>query len=237
MVLGPASDEGRAMMHIIHDVAPGAKLAFHTGSLSPRNFEVGFKALAGDNDLGVESNLIVDDITFITEPFFGEGRISAAIKAFSAAGGIHFTSAGNFADNGFQGVFNATTTQPINNNFLEATAQAHIFDADTGDYLQEIAVKADETYMIVLQWDESSASQDNSIISDIDLDFYIVDDFGRLLVGNNRSNENGDAAEIMVFTATADGTANIMITSANGGTTVPFRYIAFQSFGLTLNRV
>ena len=237
---GIASDEGRAMMHIIHDVAPGAKLAFHTGSLSPRNFEVGFKALAGFNELNqlndLISDIIVDDITFITEPFFGEGRISETIKTFSAAGGIHFTSAGNFANNGYQGVFNATTTLPMNNNFLEATARAHIFDGTTGDYLQEIAVKAGETYMIVLQWDEASASQDNSNGADVDLDFYIVDNSGRLLVGNNRSNENGDAAEIMVFTATADGTANIMITSANGATTVPFRYIAFQSSGLTLNQ-
>jgi hypothetical protein len=240
---GTASDEGRAMMHIIHDVAPGAKLAFHTGSLSPRNFEVGFKALAGfnesneliDTDLGLKSNLIVDDITFITEPFFGEGRISAAIKAFSLAGGTHFTSAGNFADDGYQAIFNATTSAPTTSFLPQGSpATAHIFDNTTGDYLQKISVKGGETYMIVLQWDDSSASQNNLNGTDIDLDFYIVNDAGRLLVGNNRSNEDGDAAEIMVFTASADGEANILITSANGATNVPFRYIAFQSNGLTL---
>lgn len=240
---GSASDEGRAMMHIIHDVAPGAKLAFHTGSLSPRNFEVGFKALAGfnesneliDTNLGLKSNLIVDDITFITEPFFGEGRISAAIKAFTAAGGTHFTSAGNFSDTGYQAKFNATTSAPTTSFLPQSSpATAHIFDTTTGDYLQKISVKGGETYMIVLQWDDSSASQNNLNGAAIDLDFYIVNDSGRLLVGNNRSNEDGDAAEIMVFTASADGEANILITSANGATNVPFRYIAFQSNGLTL---
>lgn len=226
---GVASDEGRAMMHILHDIAPGAALAFHTGSLSPRNFEEGFRLLAELSDF------IVDDITYITEPFFGEGRVSAAIKEFTDDGKIHVTSAGNFGNKGYQGVFKASESEPVT-NFIDqgSPVRAHIFDESSGDYLQKISVKGGNDYMIVLQWDNSSASQDNTTGASIDLDFYIVDDSGRLLVGNNRSNENGDAAEIMVFTANADGEANIMITSANGPTTVPFRYIAFQSKGLTL---
>ncbi len=224
---GVASDEGRAMMHIIHDVAPGAKLAFHAASLSPRNFEAGFKALS------VDSDIIVDDITFITEPFFGEGKISEAIKAFSAAGGIHFTSAGNFADHGYQGIFNPSTSLPTT-NFIDANSptRAHLFDG-SGDYLQKISV-VPGTYMIALQWKETLASQDNSEGALEDLDIYIVDDFGRLLVGSNRVNIAGDPTEVIVFRATGSGEANILITSANGATNVPFRYIAFQSDGLTL---
>ena len=40
------SDEGRAMGHIAHDIAPGASLAFRTGVLSPRDFELGIQNLA-----------------------------------------------------------------------------------------------------------------------------------------------------------------------------------------------
>ena len=251
--LGPASDEGRAMMHIIHDVAPGAALAFHTGSLSPRNFEVGFKALAGfnedneviDPDLGLKSNIIVDDITFITEPFFRDGRIAESIKEFSTAGGIHFTSAGNFADHGYQSTFSASSTVPTT-NFIDPSSEtkAHLFDG-TGDYLQKFRV-VPGTYLIALQWKELVASQDNSTGADSDLDIYIVDDLGRLLVGSNRVNSDfvnsdgsvdgnkGDPTEIIVFRATGTGEANILITSANGATNVPFRFIAFQSDGLTL---
>ena len=243
---GEASDEGRAMMHIIHDVAPGAALAFYTGSLSPRNFEVGFNGLAGFNDLGLKSNLIVDDITFITEPFFGEGRISSAIKAFTEDGGIHFTSAGNFADNGYQSIFSSSSDVP-STNFIDtgSATKAHVFGTDpidgSEDYLQKISV-VPGTYLIALQWKELAASQDNGVGANTDLDIYIVDDLGRLLVGSNRVNSDGivdgiegDPTEIIVFRATGSGTANILITSANGATNVPFRYIAFQSNGLTFN--
>ena len=227
---GEASDEGRAMLQIIHDIAPGASLAFHSASISPRNFEVGLEAL---RDEGCQ--IIVDDITFITEPFFGEGRISGVIKELAAQNIIHFTSAGNFGNAGHQGVFNATETLPPTNFITESGTRAHVFDQTTGDYLQKISVKAGETYMLVLQWaDQVSASQDNTDGAQADLDFYIVDDAGRLLVGNNRSNKEGDAAEIMVFTASADGEANLMITSATVPIPVPFRYIAFKSAGLTL---
>ncbi len=220
-----ATDEGRAMMQIIHDVAPGAALQFHTATASPRQFEVGFNALAK------ESNIIVDDITFITEPFFGTGRISLAIQNFvSTPGKFHFTSAGNLANKGFQSTFSPTVNVPTT-NFIDprSSTVAHDFDNSAGvDYLQKISV-VPGTYLIALQWKENLASQVNSLGANDDLDIYIVDDFGRLLVGSNRVNVDGDPTEIIVFRATGTGEANILITSANGPTNVPFRYIAFRT--------
>ena len=43
---GVASDEGRAMLQLIHDVAPSADLAFSTGVLSPRDFALAIEDLA-----------------------------------------------------------------------------------------------------------------------------------------------------------------------------------------------
>ncbi|NOQ91868.1 MAG: S8 family serine peptidase [Flavobacteriaceae bacterium] len=222
-----STDEGRAMMQIIHDVAPGAFLQFHAATASPRQFEVGFNALA------LESDIIVDDITFITEPFFGTGRISQAIQSFvSTPGKFHFTSAGNLANKAHNGVFNSSVNVPIT-NFIDAIspAKAHIFGNNTDgseDYLQKISV-VPGTYLIALQWKENAASQQNQLGALDDLDIYIVDDFGRLLVGSNRVNVDGDPTEIIVFRATGTGEANILITSANGTTNVPFRYIAFRT--------
>ena len=219
-----ASDEGRAMMQIIHDVAPGAELAFHTATASPRQFEIAFKRLA------LTCDIIVDDITFITEPFYGDGRNSVAIKTFSDEGKFHFTSAGNLANKGYQSIFSSSPDVPTT-NFIDpgSPTRAHLFDGAGGsDYLQEISV-VPGTYLIALQWKEDLASQYNNLGASEDLDIYIVDDLGRLLVGSNRVNIEGDPTEVIVFRATGTGTANILITSANGETTVPFRYIAFYT--------
>ena len=220
-----ARDEGRAMMQIIHDVAPGAKIQFHTAVASPRQFEVGFKALA------LECDIIVDDITFVTEPFFGTGHITeeAIIPFLENDGKFHFTSAGNLANKGYQSTFQTSSSAPTT-NFIDANSptRAHLFDGSGGsDYLQKISV-VPGTYMIALQWQELAASQ-GTAGADNDLDIYIVDDLGRLLVGSNRANVNGDPTEVIVFRATGTGEANILITSANGPATVPFRYIAFHT--------
>jgi hypothetical protein len=42
----PGSDEGRAMMQIVHDVAPGANLDFYTAFVSEQDFAAGILALA-----------------------------------------------------------------------------------------------------------------------------------------------------------------------------------------------
>ena len=234
---GPiASDEGRAMMHIIHDIVPGAELAFYSGIESPREFELGVQGL----DLA-GCDIIVDDITFITEPFFGLGRVSAAIQNFTGTeGNAYFSSAGNFGNDGYQSVFNSSSTTPATNFLSSATdTRAHVFgtnDDGSPDVYQRFRVEGGKVYMIVLQWDEPLASQENNLGANSDLDIYVVDDQGRLLVGNNRINEAGDPTEIIVFQATETGEANIMITSANGppNQDLAIRYIAYRANGLSV---
>jgi len=234
---GPiASDEGRAMMHIIHDIVPGAELAFYSGIESPREFELGVQGL----DL-VGCDIIVDDITFITEPFFGLGRVSAAIKNFtSTEGNAYFSSAGNFGNDGYQAVFQSSSTTPATNFLSSATdTRAHVFGTNldgSPDVYQRFRVEGGKVYMIVLQWDEPLASQENNVGANSDLDIYVVDDLGRLLVGNNRINEAGDPTEIIVFQATETGEANIMITSANGppNQDLALRYVAYRANGLNV---
>ena len=230
---GEGFDEGRAMLQIVHDVAPGADLAFHTGVVSPRDFELGVKAL---QDAGC--TVIVDDITFPAEPFFGQGKIAQAIQDFTnIPGNSYITSAGNFSDNGYQSIFNASTEIPQTNFLSEGSSQkAHVFGSNSDgsqDIIQKISV-VPGIYMLVLQWDEELASQENSLGATDDLDFYLVDEEGRLIVGNNRINDQGDPTEIMFFQATGTGEANIMITNAstNPSPNLPFRFIAFRSAGL-----
>ena len=68
------SDEGRAMMQLIHDVAPGSPQAFYTAFESQEDFAAGIRALA---DAG--SKVIVDDIIYFAEPMFEDGIIAQAV--------------------------------------------------------------------------------------------------------------------------------------------------------------
>src|SRR6516225_2779118 len=86
----PYADEGRAMMQIVHDVAPGAALAFYTGVNSQADFANGIGALAAAG-----AKVIADDIGFYDEPFFQDGIIAQAIDAVNAKGVAYFSAAGN----------------------------------------------------------------------------------------------------------------------------------------------
>ncbi len=243
---GKASDEGRAMLQIIHDVAPGAALGFSTGVLSPRDM-----ALAIDNFASATPatettpaispyDIITDDVTYPLEPFYDDlnplnddgydGSIAKAIKRFTDDGGIYVTSAGNFANKGYQSVFVNSTVTPVTIPALDQGTKAHVFGPNQ-DVMQEIEVDQG-TYFIVLQWEEDQASQNNSMGAATDLDIYIVSETGQVLVNTNRVNDSGDAVEAVIFQSFADNArANIMITSANEAAPagLAFRYIIYRA--------
>jgi Subtilase family len=86
----PPSDEGRAMLQIVHDVAPGASLAFRTGNLGEADFAMGIQQLA---DAGAK--IIVDDLGYFDEPFFQDGILAQAIDTVEGQGVAYFAAAGN----------------------------------------------------------------------------------------------------------------------------------------------
>ena len=70
----PFGDEGRALLQIVHAVAPGAGLAFHTAVNSEADFASGIVALAQAG-----AKIIDDDIGYPDEPFFQDGVVAQAI--------------------------------------------------------------------------------------------------------------------------------------------------------------
>jgi hypothetical protein len=89
----PYTDEGRAMLQIVHDVAPGASLAFYGGANSEAEFASGVQALANAG-----ARVEADDIGFFDEPFFQDGIIAQAIDLVAAQGVAYFVAAGNDSD-------------------------------------------------------------------------------------------------------------------------------------------
>ena len=89
-------DEGRAMGQIVHDLAPGAQLAFATAFTSEIGFAENIEELAKPlGEGGAGAQVIVDDVSYFGEPFFQEGPVGTAVSKVTAGGVSYFSSAGN----------------------------------------------------------------------------------------------------------------------------------------------
>jgi Subtilase family len=92
----PFSDEGRAMLQIVHDVAPGAGLAFYTAENSEADFASGIVKLAASTASGgAGAKVIADDVGYFDEPIFQDGIVAQAIDTVEAQGVAYFSAAGN----------------------------------------------------------------------------------------------------------------------------------------------
>ena len=85
------TDEGRAMLEIMHDVAPEPQnWLFIRANLGQANFAQGIQDLA---DRGCQ--VIADDVIYFAEPFFQDGIIAQSVDLAKKKGVAYFSSAGN----------------------------------------------------------------------------------------------------------------------------------------------
>lgn len=212
---GTRSDEGRAMLQIVHDVAPGAELAFRTGFLGSLDMANGIREL---EQAGCD--VIVDDISYISEPFFRDGVIAQAVDDVKALGVSYFSAAGNFGTNSWQGTF-APMAAPAG-----VVGQAHNFASGFGgtDILQGITLYQGE-YTVVFQWDDGTPGSTTSS----DFDIYLANSNGNTLFGFNRMNVGGDALEVLPFIVAADSVqSNIVIVRESGTGAATLKYIVYR---------
>jgi hypothetical protein len=100
------NDEGRAILELVHQIAPGAQLYFATTDGGDNNFAGNIAALRTAG-----CNIIVDDALYFDEPMFQEGIVSKEIDRATALGDLYFTAAGNDASNAYQAQWSAVTPQ------------------------------------------------------------------------------------------------------------------------------
>jgi len=212
------SAEGTAMLEIIHDVAPGARLfgvSFSTslemiaavnwlsdvaGGPNPRRGTPG----------GVD--VIVDDISFFNlGPYDGSSALSRALTAAVDRGVVYFTSAGNRADQHWRGPFSACPGR-VYQNF-----NAPACGPETTDETLNIRVVANGTFCAFLQWNDTWGASSN------DYDLRLVDRDTRAFlsasdgVSGGRDAQTGtqDPAETMCFTDEAGAARHLGIVIEN----------------------
>jgi subtilisin family serine protease len=181
-----ATDEGRGMLQIVHDLAPNASLAFATAFSGELGFADNIERLARPvSEGGAGADVIVDDVAYFREPFFQDGPVAAAINQVTSEGVTYLTATGN--DNLFDEAGNEVASWeapayrdsggcPPKVASLPAVFNAsHCMDFNPGgatDTSFGIKVRAGETLIVDLQWAESRNG-----VSD-DLDAFLLSEAG-----------------------------------------------------------
>ena len=192
------SDEGRAMMQIVRDVAPGASQAFHTGFGGIADFASGIEELAAAG-----ATVINDDVIYFAEPMFQDGVIAHAIDNVNAAGVAYFSAAGNYARQSYESVFRPAV--------VSGTTR-HDFDAGSAtDTLQQVTIPAHAQVIFVLQWDQPFFSVSGSPGSASDLDLILYSSQGVALAGGIDNNIGGDPVEVFAYTNSSGKAKNYQL--------------------------
>ncbi len=190
--------EGTAMLEIVYDMAPGAELAFCPGF---GNGQVGLANavtyLANNAFGGTGADVIVDDLAFLTEPYFEDGIIAQAVDAAAAGGATYFSSAGNSALSHYE------------NEYVDSAPEQSGFFVNLHDFGQAAGLASDVDWLGVvgstafapsnffaafLQWTEPFGE------AATDYDLYIFDQNGF-----PAGNPNGDFPIGVNGTAVQDG--------------------------------
>jgi hypothetical protein len=160
------ADEGRGMAQIVHDLAPGAGLAFSTAFTGETAFAENIEKLAAPGPEGAEASVIADDVSYPSEPFFQEGPVGVAVSKVTGEGVTYFSAAGNNnlfdADGNEIGSWEAQQYRdsgscPPAVASLAGFNGTHCLDFNPGtevDKTYGIKVEAGATLTVDLQWDE-----------------------------------------------------------------------------------
>jgi subtilase family protein/type IX secretion system substrate protein len=212
-------DEGRQMLEIVHDVAPGSSLAFRTAEYGQADFAQGIQDLA---DAGCK--IICDDIIYFDEPFFQDGIIAQSVDLAKKRGVTVFSAAGNEGRRSYESDYRPSDFEP----FGPVYGTAHNFSApgDSPRYSEPLYLPPGGTMFMVFQWSAPSFAA-GGIGCPSDFDIYLTDVNGNLVSGSGADNiATGEPYEAFEYiNTTTDSTFFLTIVKYAGPDPVRLKYV------------
>ena len=208
------TDEGRAMAQVVHDLAPGAPLAFESAAAATVTFPQAVSALRSSG-----AKVIVDDVTFLDEPFFQDGPDAVAVNNAATAGIPYFSAAANnnvFDDSGdnvssWEAPSYRPTLCPATPDF-NGYLDCMNFDPSGGTSNGETFTLApDASFGLDLQWSEPWFGVNT------DLDVFLLDSSDNILAASDDVNpgQSGSQEPVEFFSYVnstgADQTVKLVI--------------------------
>jgi hypothetical protein len=186
-----AGAEGTALLEIVHDLAPGAKLTFANGD-TDLAFSQAVNFLAASNDV------VLDDIGFFGEPYDGTSAVSANTSAALNNPGwpirAYFTAVGNDADEHYYGAYVDSGVDGTSFSGITTPGHLHLFQrtADTTDLLglgaqpyNMISLPQNGEAAIFLTWNDPFGASGNNY------DMYLVQQSTGRVVASSTDVQNG----------------------------------------------
>jgi hypothetical protein len=177
-------DEGTAMLEIVHDMAPDAKLYFHDMGANMLAFNAGIDALIANG-----CTVICDDIGWFGSPSFEDGIVASHIKTRLTANNlVYISSAGNAAQKHYQGSFYkaGTTNWTDFSQGTNPTATSLYVNLSTGSEVN-----------IVLHWNDQWGHSGN------DYDLYLHNMNGSIITySDDAQSGSGDPLEFITYNHT-----------------------------------
>jgi Subtilase family/Proprotein convertase P-domain len=200
----PGSGEGTALLEIIHDLAPGAKLFFATASTSPESFVDNIRALRAAG-----CDILVDDIFWSNESAFHGDTISAAVEEVVADGALYFSAAGNY------GNFNDGTSSVWEGDFKNSRTTLPSLSGGTlhdfGDgVISNFVVGSLPLFILGLWWSDPLGASDN------DYDLFIMNNTLTTVLAASTNVQDGDDVPFEATLPGAFGGERILIFKADG---------------------
>jgi hypothetical protein len=213
---GTSTDEGRGMLELIHDIAPGADLAFASASFGLQAFADYIRALRAAG-----STVIVDDIGFQQESNFQPSVIDQAIADVVSDGAVYLSSAGNSGPRGGMEI-NATWTKRVRDRFVD-------FDPGAGVDTR-MRLNMTSGGFVVFEWDEPY----NGVVgsAQTDLDVFLYDSvYGRKTAVAEDNNIRTGIPQEHFFLPAGEWDLEIHLENAVEGAPLPTRIHMFDLGG------